>query len=172
MSIKYEDIFFNFLWFSINMCIVSLLCFCIISLFMIFFINHIPYKSLLFGGVRYTDYVGDWPLLSNGRGTWGYFHITQSHNRPTICLISLGSSYFHFFFIFFRNINYTKPSKTNKVKWTSHLSWIQLPYKIFEEYRHEFRLVDDLTLARPGKLGRNTFHISILKHITFNLTQK
>ena len=59
-------------------------------------INHILYKSLLFGGVRYTDYVGDCPLLSNGRGTWGYFHITQSHNRPTICLISLQSLYFHF----------------------------------------------------------------------------
>ena len=65
-------------------------------LFIILFINNILYKSLLFGGVRYTDYVGDCPLLSNGRGTWGYFHITQSHNRPTIRLILLWFLYFLF----------------------------------------------------------------------------
>ena len=47
------------------------------------------YKSVLFGGVRYTDYVGDCPLLSNGGGTWGYFHITQSHNGPTIRHLSI-----------------------------------------------------------------------------------
>ena len=103
-SSRQDSLFVQFLCFSKDICFF--LPFLFMSVFYLnlyistqnylHHLNHILYKSLLFGGVRYTDYVGDCPLLSNGRGTWGYFHITQSHNRPTICLISLQSLYFHF----------------------------------------------------------------------------